>query len=293
MQRCRARIHFGRAVLLTSKAVDTPEGIEVCLIDGINDIESYSQFVIRQLGFYFDTTHALLVQWDGYVLHPERWDSSFVSYDYIGATWPGNDRTPETVGNGGFSLRSRKLLQALNAMTFDQFHPEDEHIARTHRPELEALGIRFAPPDVGDRFAYEFKKPLTPTFGFHGFSNFPDFMTTFELGEFISNMPAGLSFNNYFLEFARKVLARARRHLKEASSWSMLSARIAQDISEAAPKRLSSEQAKHLISGLCRLGAGALARQLAWKRFAAVPNRGNLRLVIKAFFARRTSPPSA
>lgn len=286
MQRCMAHISFGNAILLTAQPLSAPAGITVHLIDGVNDIESYSQFIIRKLGTYIDTTHALVVQWDGYVLHPEAWDPDFLSYDYIGATWPANVQTPEMVGNGGFSLRSKKLLQALDSIEFAQFHPEDEHIARTHRARLASMGIRFAPPEVGDHFAYEFKTPLTPTFGFHGFSNFPDFMIENELCEFIATMPAGLTFNNYFLEFARKVLARSRLHPEEAVSWSMLRTKIARDIHNATPTRQVGEQAKHLISGFCRLGLGALAREMAHRRFTTAPGASNLRLLLKTFFTR-------
>lgn len=264
----------------------TAPGIEVIQVNNIHDISSYSRFVIRELGSYIKTTHLLLMQWDGYVLHPEAWDPDFLSYDYIGATWPANHQGPEMVGNGGFSLRSKKLLQTLNSIEFVQFHPEDQHIARTHRAQLESMGIRFAPPVVGDRFAYEFKTPQEPTFGFHGFSNFPDFMTTTELSKFIAAMPAGLVFNNYFLEFARKVRARTRLHAHEAGLWTTLAAQINRDICNATSQRLIERQAKHLISGLCRLKLGTLARQIARRRLAAAPNIGNLRLLSKTFFAR-------
>ena len=62
------------------------------------DLEGYSEFVIRELHKYVDTSHCLLVQWDGYVLNPKSWLPQFLDYDYIGAPWNGN-----VVGNGGFS----------------------------------------------------------------------------------------------------------------------------------------------------------------------------------------------
>lgn len=286
MQHCMAHARFGHVLLLTAQPMKAPAGITVELIDGVNDIESYSEFVIRQLGQYFNTTHALLVQWDGFIIHPDRWDPAFLNYDYIGATWPKSTDHPEMVGNGGFSLRSKSLLQTLQKIAFTQFHPEDELIARRYRSQLESAGIRFAPPEIGDHFAYEFKKPSIPAFGFHGFSNFPDFMNPNELASFIQKMPAGLIFNNYFLEFMKKVLSLAKtmpaaRHLRQA-----LIRKVSLDISCASPKHLVSNQAKHLISGLCRLRLGSLARQLSLGRFRAAPNPNNIRLVGKSFFVR-------
>ena len=76
-------------------------------------------------------------------------------------------------GNGGFSLRSRRLLQAMRSEGFLRVEaPEDDVIARHNRPWLErAHGIRFAPADIADRFAYERGDPQRPTFGFHGLFN--------------------------------------------------------------------------------------------------------------------------
>ena len=286
MQRCLTCFRFGRALLLTDQAVTPSPGIDIEQIEGIRDIESYSEFVVRRLDHHIKTAFALLVQWDGFIIHPDAWDPAFLNYDYIGATWPATADQPEMVGNGGFSLRSKKLLQALQNIEFSQFHPEDELIARTYRAELESMGIRFAPPAMGDRFAYEFKKPLTATFGFHGFSNFPDFMSRAELEAFISAMPDGLIFNNYFLEFMRKVLARASIRHNEQSLRQMLMLTTSMNISNAQKTRLISDQTKHLISGLCRLRLGSLARQLALGRFKAAPSLNNFRLLTKSLLAR-------
>jgi hypothetical protein len=286
MRRCLAYFNFGRALLLTARPSEGVVGIDIELINDVHDINSYSEFIIRRIGDYIETTHALLVQWDGFIIHPEMWHPDFLTYDYIGATWPASNTRPEAVGNGGFSLRSKKLLNTLQTIKFKQYHPEDEMIARTHRAKLEAEGIRFAPPEIGDQFAYEFKIPKRPTFGFHGFSNFPDFMTTAELKSFVANMPSGLSFNNYFLEFARKVFLRAEEKASRSHLATLLRQKIIADIQNAQKNRLIAEHTKHLISGLCRLRLGSIARSLAFARVAAAPNPKNIRLLAKTFFAR-------
>ncbi len=118
-------------------------------INPFKGLDGYSEFVIRELGKYVDTSHCIIAQWDGYILNPKSWLPKFLDYDYIGAPWHGN-----IVGNGGFSLRSKKLLKATARFT-DPAHPEDNFICRKHRQELERDGIKFAPADMARQFAIE------------------------------------------------------------------------------------------------------------------------------------------
>jgi hypothetical protein len=105
------------------------------------------------------------------VVDAEQWDPAFLEYDYIGAPWPQFDDGRD-VGNGGFSLRSRKLLDACRAPEFVQSHPEDIAICRTNRTLLERqFGIRFADRATAARFSFERSKECAETFGFHGVFN--------------------------------------------------------------------------------------------------------------------------
>ena len=98
-------------------------------------------------------------------------------YDYIGAPWSEGATPPDQrVGNGGFSIRSRRLLEALRdpELDYDPTRGEDQLICHTLRPVLEARhGIRFAPLDIAQRFSFERDGPVHPTFGFHGHFNLP------------------------------------------------------------------------------------------------------------------------
>lgn len=113
----------------------------------------------------------LVVQWDGFILDGGLWDPAVLDYDYIGAPWT-HRPAAVAVGNGGFSLRSRRLVDMLAQMAFDVVHPEDAVICELRRDELERRGIRFAPQAVAERFAMEMIQASGPTFGFHGFQNF-------------------------------------------------------------------------------------------------------------------------
>lgn len=165
-------ISFGDAVLFTDiPPQPAPLGVRVVTIDRLESDRAYSDFVLRRLSEQIHTDHCLIVQWDGFVLDAGQWDPEFLAYDYIGAPWPqftdGYD-----VGNGGFSLRSRRLLEACRSPRFAASHPEDVAIGRINRELLERdYGIVFAPRQVAERFAFERTVPDGPTFGFHGAFN--------------------------------------------------------------------------------------------------------------------------
>lgn len=183
MQRCTSVANFKECLLLGSRPNYLPEGINHIDIGTINSNEDYSDFMIRRLGDYIQGDYVLIVQGDGFIIHPECWTSDFFSVDYIGAPWPDH---PETVGNGGFSLRSRRLLDALKNLDVDMTHPEDDYICRIHRAELESQhGIVFAPVALSKKFSFEESDPGTPTFGFHGIYNVPKVLSEIDLKNYI------------------------------------------------------------------------------------------------------------
>lgn len=144
------------------------EGIEVVKIEKISSKEQYSEFIVKRLADYFDTEFVLIIQHDGYVLNGGVWDDCFYNYDYIGAPWMETDGF--NVGNGGFSLRSKKLQNAVKDDFVKETHPEDVQICRTYRPFLEnRFGLKFAPLGIAEKFAFELRQPTQKTFGFHGY----------------------------------------------------------------------------------------------------------------------------
>lgn len=155
-------IEFGSVQILT----DIP-------IDGR---EAYSRWCIQEMWRYIPTSHVLVIHADGYVLNWKAWDDDWLQYDYIGATWAYKDN--KNVGNGGFSLRSKKLQLILaEDKTITAFHPEDHIICRTYREHLEKThDIKFAPEEVANRFSieaygshvFEDGNAYNGQFGFHG-----------------------------------------------------------------------------------------------------------------------------
>lgn len=166
LQHSLGQCTFDRVLFLTDKPFTLP-GIEVVTIPKIASVAEYSEFVLKRLCGFIHTDFALLIQYDGYVLDGSGWAADFHEYDYIGARWPG--KTGHSVGNGGFSLRSKRLLEALQDERCIPSSPEDAVICLQYRDFLESkYGIRFAPEAVADRFSFEGIPRRQATFGFHG-----------------------------------------------------------------------------------------------------------------------------
>ena len=188
--RCTRHIRFAQVLLFTDtgRLASPPAGVRLVELR-IDSVPAYSEFMLRGIRPYIDTSHWLIVQWDGFVLDPQAWDDGFLQYDYLGAPWPGIDGDA-AVGNGGFSLRSRRLLDALADPAITPSHPEDVCICRDHRDLLQQRhGIRFAPRSLAARFAYERQPVPHPTFGFHGLFNFHRVMPPAELLPLLRGLP--------------------------------------------------------------------------------------------------------
>ena len=210
-------VAFGEVLFLSDRAPppDTDPTITWRRIEPLSSRTDYSRFMLRHLADHISTEFALCVQWDGFVLNGTAWDPHFLDYDYVGAVWPhftdGHD-----VGNGGFSLRSKRLLNACRSLSFDGSIVEDVVIARLCRPDLERQGIRFAPASVARRFSYERTKPTGGEFGFHGsFNLVKQLSETQALELFRSLEPAILSLKEK-LELLRWALIRGRPRLAMA-----------------------------------------------------------------------------
>jgi hypothetical protein len=236
-------VNFGDVVFITThNSNDTNDAIpsiRVIEIKPIKSVEEYSSFVLTSLKAHIHTPYVLLIQWDGYVINPQAWSNDFFNYDYIGAPWLQKDGS-KIVGNGGFSLRSNKLLEALKSEGLLLHHPEDVCIAETNRVLLEErYSIRFANPEVADKFAFEFETLKHRTFGFHGFCNFPDIMPPDDLQHFVQNMPSHFVFNGYFPLFlellykktqSNKLYAESLLLIKQLVSAAFARAHVSEDV---------------------------------------------------------------
>jgi Protein of unknown function (DUF5672) len=194
MRRSMQHLAFSRCVLISSaqaRHLDL-DGIDLVEIAPLKSIDDYSAFVIKRLADHVQTSHVLLIQWDGFVRDARMWSDDFLNFDYIGAPWT-SKALANQVGNGGFTLRSRKLLQALQSSDYAAHNPEDVCIAVTHRARLESEHrIRFADVQTARRFACE-RGPWRTAFGFHAVFNLPHVLSSAELVQFSAALPAHLT----------------------------------------------------------------------------------------------------
>ncbi|ANI78452.1 DUF5672 family protein [Sphingobium sp. EP60837] len=168
-----AQADFAACKLFTDAPLQpTHPGISVVPIPHIQSAAAYSDFLLSRLVDHVETSHCLVAQWDGHVIDAGRWRPEFLDYDYIGASWPQFDDGYD-VGNGGFSLRSRRLMEACRVSQFLASHPEDIAIGRANRSWLEGRGMHFAPRALADLFATERAGKLETSFGYHGVWNMP------------------------------------------------------------------------------------------------------------------------
>lgn len=141
-------------------------------IPTIHHIQAYNQVCLHMIPQLVQEDHVLIIQTDGYAHNAHAWSPEFLNYDYVGARWPYTWNLPHTVGNGGFSLRSKKLLQCLNKIRHPVIHThEDFEICIHLRAQLEATGCRWAPEPLADQFSIENcmeSEWLGKSLGFHG-----------------------------------------------------------------------------------------------------------------------------
>lgn len=171
-----------------------PIDAETILISPFNGYtDDYNYITLHLLPEKVSTDFSLIIHPDGFAVNVDAWTDEFLEYDYIGAVWPQYDHY--NVGNGGFSLRSKNLYESLKKFKFsykfddlkikvedimsysavdvfnDRVVPEDNIIGRLYRKQLEDDGIKFAPPEVADRFSIEHNLSsswLGKSLGFHG-----------------------------------------------------------------------------------------------------------------------------
>lgn len=134
----------------------------------------YSRFILKEYYKYINTDFVLHIQHDGFIIHPELWEDEFLNYDNIGAI-----SCCGTMGNGGFCIISRRMLEATAKSPFIDYYPEDVFRCIAHRTYFESQGLTYAPMEIAARFSQEEKTSYNPncdynnwqntkSFGFHG-----------------------------------------------------------------------------------------------------------------------------
>ncbi|MEO6928798.1 MAG: DUF5672 family protein [Casimicrobiaceae bacterium] len=210
LRRSMAHIRFARVAWLTDAvpaSLAVGAGIDVVPIVPLRSRTDYSQLMLKSLAAHVTTSHVLVVQWDGHVINAAAWDSQFLACDYVGAKWFWH-KDGMNVGNGGFSLRSRKLLLALADPRIDGDDAEDEIVCRRFRPLLERdYGIRFGDEAMADHFSFEAMHPVGKPFGFHGLYNFARVMRDDEIAALVPQFSDAIARSPQCLQLLRNARA--------------------------------------------------------------------------------------
>ena len=204
---CLKHARFGDVKLFTDKSF----GRETVPIEPFRNYDAFAQYTNYELPKYIETKHALFFQWDGWIVNPGAWRQEFLDYDYIGAPWW---YTHNNVGNSGFSLRSKRLLDyiAANRTGFPVRLPEDEILCRVYRPVLEREGFTWASTELAGRFAFERVAiyPIEETFGYHGMFNWPYILSYEEIEERVKKAPEYVLKSGHYREMREAMERRSR-----------------------------------------------------------------------------------
>ena len=203
---------FGDAMLFSDHPPTEILNKKWIKINKITEKNGYSKFVLKHLHEYIKTDYALIVQWDGYVLNGNKWNPQFLNYDYIGAPWHWH-KDGMNVGNGGFSFRSKRLLNVASKddYPFLENINEDDQICRIYRSKLTLQSsIQYAPESLAHEFAYERSLPNSPTFGFHGIFNMWRHLSDTELEEFTNNLNPYIFHSLEYFEFTLQYLMQRK-----------------------------------------------------------------------------------
>jgi hypothetical protein len=204
IQTCINSCNFYDVKFITDKNIKDQSKIKIENCASFNNLQEYSDFILTQLDNYINSSHSLLIQDHAFISNPQKWTNEYLEYDYIGSPWPIhliehlmlnlkngvdlngqpfsvdlnlNNYDPQNyrVGNGAFSLRSKKLLTFIKQFK-DKYKnkPEDNIISIYEKSALENNSMKIAPINIASAFGVEAATEYNPhgdrsiTFGFHG-----------------------------------------------------------------------------------------------------------------------------
>lgn len=166
---CQRHFNFGKSILITHENIDV-HNIELHLIKKIN-LNEYSNHVLKLIE-HSHNDYIMIVQCDGHIINSQLWDDEYLQYDYIGAPWPNEESwirlqhkdqlnyikknfKKNRVGNGGFSIRSKKFLQFSSQYDSCGGIGEDSFLCTRKYEDAIEYGIKFAPFELAFKFSYE------------------------------------------------------------------------------------------------------------------------------------------
>ena len=188
VQHCMSLVDF-EDIKIASCVPFSSDKIKCLQIKKLDKIQ-YSHLFLYHLKEIIDTDFCLNIQSDGFIIDGNNWNDDFFQYDYIGAPWL-QFKEKNCVGNGGFSLRSKKFIEACSKLEYNPkidfkqnipkeklITPEDWFCCVHSYEKMISQDIKFADIHTAYSFSVEhpsfFKKydrndiSTYKSFGFHG-----------------------------------------------------------------------------------------------------------------------------
>lgn len=191
---CNYFFEFGNLIMISDSIISkiNKHNVKHYHIEDITR-KDYSDYCFH-ITDYSHNDYTLVIQHDGFICNPKLWDDDYLNYDYIGAPFNNfgmsvceefmKKTCSNRVGNGGFSLRSKKLLDFMKLIsTFPRIREEEDIVLCIQYYDLACqMGIKFAPEELARKFSFEsdmiadrwvVTHDFVPTkqFGFHHNSN--------------------------------------------------------------------------------------------------------------------------
>ena len=107
IEHCKSLCDFGDLKFLTSIPNNYEHSVK---IKPLNSLIAYSIFMMKESHKYIDTPTVITVQRDGWILNTSSWNNEWLDLDFIGGIFMQTD----WVGSGGFSLRSKKIMEEIS-----------------------------------------------------------------------------------------------------------------------------------------------------------------------------------
>lgn len=155
---CKTLCDFGAIKLCTHLPVDSEHRVEIM---PLKSLIAYSIWCLTEMHKHIETQACLVVQRDGWILNPLSWNNDWLNYDYIGPLFVQHD----DVGSGGFSMRSKRIMEAA-AKRIGDWDGTEAHAqllqttkARSYEDGVLAMTMRYegnwnyAPKEEAGKFA--------------------------------------------------------------------------------------------------------------------------------------------
>jgi len=171
LEYCNSLFNFSSTILISNETFRS-DVVKSIKIEKLTSINSYNDFILK-VGNFTSSDHVLIVQDDGFIINKNLWNEEFLSYDYIGAPWPLDEKwfkeaskstdynlfstsiRKNRIGNGGFSLRSKNFLEYSNKFESCKGWGEDFFLCALNYDLAIEDKIKFPNIKLALSFSYE------------------------------------------------------------------------------------------------------------------------------------------